>query len=126
MQSRFEIEKAEDTPWVILDKEKNEFEIGGRSLPENSDEFYTPVKQWLKDYANEPNPLTQFNCKLEYFNSSSARRLIEIFILLKDISSKQHAVKVNWFCENEDFLLKKKAHEMLSLIDLPHEIISVE
>lgn len=38
---------TEDTPTILLDKKNGIFEISGRSLPEDSAEFYTPVIEWI-------------------------------------------------------------------------------
>ncbi len=126
MPERFKNSKTEDQPSIIFDQEKNIFEIEGRSLPENSEEFYAPVKDWIIEYAKNPNCDTHLICKLDYFNSSSARRLIEIFILLKEISNETCKVKVTWYCEKDDLMLKKKGAEMLSIIDIPFEIIDYQ
>ena len=123
MLERLELEKTEDKPWVILDREQNVFEIGGRSLPENSDEFYAPVKEWLLKYSSAPNDTTPFVCRFDYFNSSSARRIIEIFLLLKKIQESEKEVKISWFCEKDDLMLKKRGNEMLSALDIPYEIL---
>ena len=45
------LEGTEDTPKIILDKTNKIFEISGRSLPEDSAEFYQPVLDWLGEYA---------------------------------------------------------------------------
>ena len=124
MISRLEREKTEDKPWVILDQEKEIFEIGGRSLPENSSEFYTPIKEWLIEYAKSPNNSTRFVCKLDYFNSASARRLLEVFLIMKNIHNSNNEVKITWYCEKDDMLLKKKGEEMLSLVEIPFEILN--
>ena len=56
---------TEDTPSIILDKKNGIFEISGRSLPEDSAEFYKPVIEWIKAYSSDSNPGTDFTFKLE-------------------------------------------------------------
>jgi hypothetical protein len=53
------LEGTEDTPKIILDSKNGIFEISGRSLPEDTAEFYQPVLEWLDKYA-ESNPLKGF------------------------------------------------------------------
>ena len=67
------LEGTEDTPKIILDKTNKIFEISGRSLPEDSAEFYQPVLEWLAEYAKDPLPETTFDFKLEYFNTASSK-----------------------------------------------------
>ena len=52
------IEQTDDSPLVILDQENNQFEISGKSLPEDVVDFYQPVLDWLNDYRAEPQPKT--------------------------------------------------------------------
>ncbi len=54
------IAETDETPKIIFDKVRQVFEVSGRSFPEDSVEFYTPVFQWLKQYADEPNSTTAF------------------------------------------------------------------
>jgi hypothetical protein len=49
---------TEDTPTILLDKKNGIFEISGRSLPEDSAEFYKPVIEWINAYGAEANPTT--------------------------------------------------------------------
>ncbi len=50
------IELGDDTPKVVLDKTKGIFEISGRSLPEDTVQFFKPILEWLRAYKNDPNP----------------------------------------------------------------------
>ena len=52
---------TEDTPTVILDKDKDIMEISGRSLPEDVASFYDPILNWLDEYAQDTNEKTIFN-----------------------------------------------------------------
>ena len=71
-----------DTPSVILDAERGIFEISQMSLPEDAVDFYSPMLAWLREYAQNPNPETVFNMKLEYFNTASSKQLIQILLIL--------------------------------------------
>ena len=69
MIKKLHIAASEDTPEIILDQENNVFEITGRSLPENVNNIFLPVFEWLKIYFNDPLQETVFSIKLEYLNS---------------------------------------------------------
>ena len=53
----FFLEATPKTPRLYFNSETGEFEISGRSIPENSIEFYKPVINWLDHYIKTPNPL---------------------------------------------------------------------
>ncbi len=45
------IEGTPKTPSVKFDAASGNIEIKGRSIPENSIEFYKPLVDWLEEYA---------------------------------------------------------------------------
>ena len=116
--------QTEDKPWVILDSDNNVFEIGGKSLPDNSTEFYTPVLEWISEYVKKPNKSTHFICKIDYFNSSSARNLYEIFKELEKIEQSGNEIKIIWYHELGDKLMENKGHEFKTVLNLPFEVLS--
>jgi len=116
------ISETQDSPGVIFDREKKIFEIAGRSLPENTGKFYAPVIRWLEEYANHPNEDTLFVFKLDYFNSSSAKKYIEIISALERIKEKGKSVKIVWYHGKEDELMKERGEEMKGVTDLSFEL----
>ena len=48
------IEGTPKTPTVKFDSTEGVFEIKGRSIPENSVEFYKPLVDWLDSYKETP------------------------------------------------------------------------
>ena len=61
------IEQTDDTPGVVLDKDKNEFRFNGKSLPEDVNAFYNPILEWIMEYSKNPNPETLVEFRMEYF-----------------------------------------------------------
>ncbi|MEO7080486.1 MAG: DUF1987 domain-containing protein, partial [Flavobacteriales bacterium] len=61
------------TPTVHFDGDTGVLELRGRSIPENSIEFYKPLIDWIDQYARNPRPQTQLRVQLEYFNTSSSK-----------------------------------------------------
>ena len=111
------IEDTDDSPRIILDKQNGIFEISGRSLPEDSAEFYRPVLEWIADYAKAPNTSTAFVFKLEYSNTASSKFIHEILRLLEKIKG----VKVVWchLAQDEDMLEAGK--EFAEQMEIPFE-----
>ena len=69
------------TPSVRLDGTTGIIEVKGRSIPENSVEFYKPLIDWLEKYGAAPCANTVVNIQLEYFNTSSSKCILDIFKL---------------------------------------------
>ena len=122
---KLELANTEDTPYLLLDKENNKFEISGRSLPEDAFEFYTPIHEWLESYVADPNPSTELVMNLDYFNSSSARNIVEMLFILEKITETGKEVKVTWLYQEEDDVMKSRGEEIQSVVELPFEIKTV-
>jgi len=118
------IHQTETTPGIILDKDKNKFEISGNSLPENIIDFYAPVFGWIEEYSTQPNPKTDVNIKLLYCNSSSAKVILDILNLFEKIALKGNKVEVFWhYLEmDEDMLATGKEYE--SMLSIPFNFYS--
>ena len=123
MQS-LNLPKKNKTPEVIFDPENGKFEISGRSIPENSVDFYQPLLSWLDDYLKSPNDSTQFTVKLEYFNTSSSKCLIDIFRKLESLYLQNHNVVVFWFYEEEDEDMKESGEDFKDILKVPIEMVS--
>ena len=118
------IEETEDTPKVILDKINNLFEISGMSIPEDASKFYHPVIKWLEEYIKNPNSYTEFILKFEYFNSASAKQIVELLSKLERIKESDRRIKVIWHYNKEDALMETRVEAFKSVIDIPFEIIA--
>jgi hypothetical protein len=111
------ISKTDDTPHVILDKEHGIFGISGRSLPEDSIEFYQPVLEWLTKYKTEPNDVTDFFFKLEYANTASSKMIQDILSTLETIKG----VVIVWYYNEDDEDMEEMGHEYAELVEIPFE-----
>lgn len=109
------LEGTSDTPTIILDKVNGIFEISGRSLPEDSVEFYRPVLEWIAGYAMSPNPTTNFTFKLEYFNTSSSKLILDVLSALEAIKG----MNVEWCYQEEDEDMEEAGKEFAELVEIP-------
>lgn len=123
MQS-LNLPKKTKTPEVTFDPEKGIFEISGRSIPENSVDFYQPLLAWLDDYLIQPNNTTRFTIKLEYFNTSSSKCLIDIFRKLESLYLQEQDVVIFWYYEEEDEDMKESGEDFKDILKVPIEMVS--
>jgi hypothetical protein len=119
------IKETEDSPRIEFDYETKLFEISGRSLPENAIGFYEPVLNWLVQYSSTPLDLTIMNFKLEYFNTSSAKQLAKILLMLEKLSVKGHKVIINWYYQKEDTDMYASGNRFSKLISLNFSFIEM-
>ncbi|BDC99623.1 DUF1987 domain-containing protein [Persicobacter psychrovividus] len=111
------LEGAEDTPKIILDKTNGIFEISGRSLPEDSQGFYQPILDWIEEYGKDPNPSTEFIFKLEYFNTASSKLILDVLSALEDIDG----AVIQWYYLEDDEDMQEAGEEFSELVDLTFE-----
>lgn len=122
MKNSLIIEETQDTPKIVLDKATGVFEVSGRSLPENAVKFYTPVLQWMEEYVITPNQITNFEFKLDYFNSASTKKIFEIITILEKLIQKKYPVIVIWYHSKDDELIKSRGLEIKDMVDIPFEV----
>ena len=127
MLETLELESTKISPEVKLSKEENFLKISGRSIVEDPNKFYMPIYEWLEKYVKDPNPDTNFQFDLEYFNSSSARQVMKIIIVLEEIvKNNKGKIKVTWLYEEGDDMAKERGEEIKMISKLDFDIIEYE
>jgi hypothetical protein len=96
------IEPKIDSPKVVLDKERNIFEIKGKSLPENVNVFYQPIIDWFTEYFKNPNPETIITIQLDYLNTASSKAILSLLLVFEEALKKGSNIKVRWYYEEDD------------------------
>ncbi len=117
-------EATHTTPGISLESGSGVIELYGRSIPENAISVYRPVMDWLDNYLVEPKKETTLNFKVEFFNTSSSKFILQILKKLDELNKQGFAVKVNWYYNDEDIL--DLAQDYQELVGLPfsfHEAV---
>jgi len=87
-------------PTVIFDADRGYCEISGESYLEDTVRFYERLINWLKKYFEEVGKPLTFNFKLNYFNTSSSKCLVDILKLLKEYKDKGYEITINWYYDD--------------------------
>ncbi len=119
------IEGTAKTPNVKFDEEQGLIEIKGRSIPENSIEFYKPLVDWLDMYAKSPKSHTKVNIQLEYFNTSSSKCILDVFKKLESIHKASNDIIINWYYEEDDEDMLEAGEDYESIIRVPFKMIEI-
>ncbi|OQX96834.1 MAG: nuclear pore complex subunit [Bacteroidetes bacterium 4572_128] len=114
------------TPFVNFDAKEGLVEIKGRSIPENSIEFYKPLVDWLDLYTKSPQKMTNVNIQLEYFNTSSSKCILDVFKRLETIYKARNEVIINWFYEEDDEDMLEAGEDYESIINIPFKMVELE
>ena len=123
------IEKTGTTPHIKFDVTNFEFLMKGECRPENVLTFFTPVLKWLTQFkswtSNQstlPKNQIEFHFQIEYYNSSSAKFLFNIFERLSFLAEEGVNVKINWYYDelDEDLLENGKEFEKILTLDFSY------
>jgi hypothetical protein len=121
------IEGTAKTPTINADPQGGVVEIKGRSIPENSIEFYKPLMDWLDKYGFSPKAQTEVNIQLEYFNTSSSKCILDVFKKLENINkSGSSQVQINWHFEEDDEDMSEAGEDYQAIINVPFKMVMVQ
>lgn len=125
MLKALKISPSEETPEVCFDAQNETFILRGRSYPEDSHEFYSPLLEWFENYSNEPCDQTNLEIELDYFNSGSVKKVFNLMYLIEDLMESGNDAKVTWKYKKGDELSLQKGLEFQKFLEVPVEVVEV-
>ncbi|MEJ6735725.1 MAG: DUF1987 domain-containing protein [Flavobacteriales bacterium] len=124
--SDLKLEGSRKTPTIEFNSGSGYLLIKGRSIPENSIEFYKPLIEALEAYNNRPQENTKVDIQLEYFNTSSSKCILDVFKRLEKINAGDSEVVINWHYEEDDEDMLEAGEDYQTIINIPFKMIEVE
>jgi len=106
------IDETPRSPRVELDPAVGHLSLSGESYPEDASAFYGPILQNVAQYLQTTTdaPLT-VDVRFIYFNSSSAKAIMNLFQMLEVNAENGRRVTVNWFYDPEDDLMAEMGED---------------
>lgn len=120
------IEKTRKTPYVCFDSDNGRLEIIGSLLPTNSIGFFDSIFSLSDEYIQNPKEKTVIKVQLEYFNTSSSKLLLQLFIKFEDLVTKGKEVYLEWHYEEEDIDMHDAGKTYEASIKLPTILVPIE
>jgi hypothetical protein len=123
------IKATEYSPQITFDPKQNKFEISGESRPEDAGKLFTEVLRWLEEYSKELKTQKQttlqirFEFKLLYFNTISAKYILEILRKLQTCQADGVSIKIMWYYKTKDEDMKEAGDEFARLVNMPFEFV---
>ena len=118
------ISPTKNTQEIILNPE-GIIKIRGRSISSNVTVFFAPVDNWITEYIKTPAEVTCVDMNLEYFNSGSAKMLINILQKITYVSLKNKKFIFNWYFEEGDEDILEHGEYFASALDVPFNFIRI-
>lgn len=115
-------------PEIMFSTEDNIFRIKGISRPEDARSVFYPAISWLNDfhkylltngeinYSFEDPFIIQLD--LSYFNSSSAKFIFDIVMVLKKMRTSGIVVSIVWFYEKIDTDMREAGEHLSELAEI--------
>lgn len=132
----FNIPATEKSPQVTFDTANFLFEMQGISRPENVRDFYFPLIYKIRKHFEKIIEKEQieafkercfrFNFKLDYFNSSSAKFISDILVIIKDLNDKGLNLKIYWYFADGDEDMKEVGEDFSDMISVPFNFVMIE
>ncbi|MCC6910621.1 MAG: DUF1987 domain-containing protein [Flavobacteriales bacterium] len=125
-KNHFHVDRTETSPEIDLDTDNGVMQFIGRSLPHNSEQFYSRIYGWLEEYLPHAKDRTAVNMRLDYLDTSSSKHLYNIFSRLDAVTERGRQVEVNWHFETGDEEMAETGKDYESLFKLKFSFIEVE
>ncbi len=127
--TKLDIESTFTTPEVHFDPENYKFHIKGNSYPENSVKFYQPIVTLIENFVNnhpiDPQRTFEVIVELEYFNTSTAKALLDLFRLFETLYQRGQPVQIKWLYMEEDTEMEDAGLDYQAAIKLPFELVTI-
>ena len=122
---KVEIRGNKTVPTIQLNPEKGVYLIEGRSCPEDVMKFYKPVFDWFESNENIKENV-EFEFKLIYFNTASAKILLNIMQRIEQFFEAGVSISVKWYFPEDDEDLEEAGEDYKDMVDVPFELISYD
>ena len=120
------ISPTRNTPEVILNP-KGIIKLTGRLIPENAEDFFKPIEEWINEYFKNPAEITSVEIRLEYINSAGTKYLLDLIHKITHFHLKKNNNKfmINWYYNDEDEDMLEKGRFFSTDLNVPFNYIKV-
>ncbi len=102
------------TAGVNFDASTALLQIKGNSIPENSDEFFQPLYDWVDKFIVEHNGKVTLRIFMTYFNTSTIRHIIGV---MKRLIKRYGAdLKIIWAYEKGDEEIMDRGQDISEVV----------
>ena len=109
---RIQLAATDRSPQVDFDFASGHLSLRGESYPEDAAAFFGPLLQALRAHlADQSRAPIVFEVGLAYFNSSSAKALMNLFMPLEDAAEEGRSVTVRWHFVDGDETIEEAGED---------------
>ena len=120
------LEPRDILPGISLERETGKLNFYGKSCPDNPFEFYTPIFEWIENYMKSPSKNTILEFYLSYFNTASAKIILNIMNKMESLSKSGKKVTIRWIYNENDEILLEAGEDFEKIVDVKFEFVAIQ
>lgn len=102
------IPPSEQTPEICFDFVNGRLSVEGEAYPGNASIFFGPLLTALHEYLQiKPGGEVIMDIKMKYFNSSSAKALMNVFQIMEEAAETGTNAIVRWYYHEDDDTMRE-------------------
>ena len=113
------LEATASTPRVHLDAYSGHFLIDGRAMPIDPANYFEPIINWLKTYAEDAQPRTTLSIRIDYFNSGASLMLTRMLQKMDAIPGAE----IYWHYQTDDETIYDAGQDFSRFLRVPFHFI---
>jgi hypothetical protein len=106
------IEETDNTPRIDFDPDSGDLWIIGESFPDLAHEFFKPILTWFQMYVASVRGPIRLKFKFTYFNTSTAKYIINFLSLAEGAQAAGRSIEVEWHYPEADENIMKNGTEL--------------
>lgn len=106
------IEPTENTPKIDFNAITGDLWLVGESFPDLAHEFFKPILQWFQSYVASTRGPIRLKFKFSYFNTSTAKYIINFLSLAEGAHAAGRSIEVEWHYPEADENIMKNGLEL--------------
>lgn len=117
------IEATRQTPGIYFDSNEGIFHIFGQSYPEDVNEVFKPIFEWLSDFEPERGKQYIVKINMKYYNTASSRKLFDLLRTFNELYRNNYLFTVQWCYNKEDEDILESGQNFDDLTEMPFEFV---
>lgn len=117
------IEATEKTPKVEYNSASTELLMEGICIPEQTHDFFKPILSFIDTLAVTPPKSFTLNVNLHFFNTGSARYILEVMKNARKLKEAGVDVKYKWHFNEEDEDIEEAGRSYSFILNEPFEMV---
>ncbi len=122
----FLIDGTEKTPRVEYHTGRFELVLEGICIPEQTHDFFKPVLDFIDILVKNPPPSFTLTINLHFFNTGSARYILEVMKSTCRLKELCGLVKFKWYYNEEDEDIEEAGRSYSFILNEPFEMVPLK